>query len=102
MRAAAAAPWPEPTATAIAGDAVGLDGWSPRPTQDPLNYELFKRQVGDRTCGYREGKRSMSRLFTLPKGCHMVVGLKIFQNSQTEMIITVQSVKAICKYAYMS
>ena len=52
--------WQGPTATAFAGNVVGFDGSSPRPTQDPLNYEVFKRQVGDRTCGYRDGERSMS------------------------------------------
>lgn len=61
--AVAAIPWPDPTATSAIGQAVDADGWSPKPTQDPLNYELFKREVGSRTCGYRDGKRSKSEQF---------------------------------------
>ena len=75
----AAIPWPEQTGNAGFGEegVLGPDGWSPRPTQDPLPLEraLFKRQVMSdlpRTCGYVDGDEGvyiLLILITLPFYC---------------------------------
>lgn len=69
LRAAARLNTPEQTATAaLSGEKIDdhaylevdmVEGWSPRPTQDPLIYDLVKRQNDGslRTCGFIDADR---------------------------------------------
>ena len=57
-KAAVAVPWPAQTAYLADKSIVGFSGWSPKPTQGPLDHELLKRQIrseGDNICGYYDG-----------------------------------------------
>jgi hypothetical protein len=62
---------PQPTTTDD-DRARGVIGWSPKPTQDPL--ELFKRQVaGPKTCGYYDDGFGSTETITCPTGTCMAL-----------------------------
>ena len=59
LRAATGQALPLQTLYAREAKTSSVDGWSPKPTPDPLDNGLVRRQLNESICGYEYGNFSM-------------------------------------------